>query len=101
LQCIWCPKVKRCSDGWDRKRQDWVLNQCDKESGQIAIKSKCAASAISYNINSTPPTTHDGQHDESAHSDSEPDNHYSSSNSPVKREKAHGKINFEFCLENP
>lgn len=30
LECIWCPSVKRCSNGFDRKRQEWINNGCDK-----------------------------------------------------------------------
>ena len=28
-KCQWCPKVNRCSNGMDRKRQDWLLANCD------------------------------------------------------------------------
>lgn len=37
LDCIWCPAVKRCSNGFDRKRQDWITNNCDK-----ILKSDCS-----------------------------------------------------------
>jgi len=30
LKCHWCTKVKRCSDGMDRARQKWLINNCDK-----------------------------------------------------------------------
>lgn len=30
MECVWCPAVKRCSNGYDRKRQEWVSNSCDK-----------------------------------------------------------------------
>lgn len=30
LECVWCPAVKRCSNGFDRKRQEWLSNHCDK-----------------------------------------------------------------------
>lgn len=30
LDCIWCPAVKRCSNGFDRKRHEWLAAQCDK-----------------------------------------------------------------------
>ena len=38
LDCIWCPSVKRCSNGFDRKRQEWLSNSCDKIQ-----KSDCTA----------------------------------------------------------
>lgn len=30
LDCGWCPALNRCSDGMDRKRQDWLNKNCDK-----------------------------------------------------------------------
>lgn len=42
LECIWCPAVKRCSNGFDRKRQEWVSNFCDK-----ILKSDCSIKADS------------------------------------------------------
>ncbi|CAG0914188.1 unnamed protein product, partial [Notodromas monacha] len=30
FQCMWCPQAQRCSDGFDRFRQDWHLAGCDK-----------------------------------------------------------------------
>lgn len=29
FDCAWCTAVGRCSDGYDRKRQEWVSNHCD------------------------------------------------------------------------
>lgn len=40
LECIWCPTVKRCSNGFDRKRQEWISNGCDK-----LTKSDCSVKA--------------------------------------------------------
>lgn len=31
FQCSWCPKLARCSDGFDRNRQDWVKAECDND----------------------------------------------------------------------
>ncbi|XP_055935702.1 plexin domain-containing protein 2-like isoform X2 [Argiope bruennichi] len=28
-ECIWCESAKRCSDGLDRLRQDWLQSKCD------------------------------------------------------------------------
>lgn len=44
LECIWCPTVKRCSNGFDRKRQEWLSNSCDK-----ITKSDCSMKATSPN----------------------------------------------------
>lgn len=30
MECKWCDAVKRCSNGYDRKRQEWLTNSCDK-----------------------------------------------------------------------
>ncbi|XP_046910410.2 plexin domain containing lethal (1) G0289 [Dermatophagoides farinae] len=41
FSCVWCDAVKRCSDGYDRLRQEWVLHQCDhKATNEVG---KCAA----------------------------------------------------------
>lgn len=32
FQCRWCPQVNRCSDGYDRHRQDWLEGQCENIS---------------------------------------------------------------------
>jgi len=41
LDCGWCPALNRCSDGMDRKRQDWLNKNCDKN--QITVAAKCEA----------------------------------------------------------
>ncbi|XP_077995844.1 plexin domain-containing protein 2-like [Glandiceps talaboti] len=28
FNCTWCPKLKLCSDGFDRNRQQWIDNDC-------------------------------------------------------------------------
>lgn len=38
LTCIWCPAVKRCSNGFDRKRQEWLSNSCER-----ITKSDCSS----------------------------------------------------------
>uniref|UniRef100_UPI00398E4286 plexin domain-containing protein 2-like isoform X1 n=1 Tax=Pristiophorus japonicus TaxID=55135 RepID=UPI00398E4286 len=32
FNCTWCDKLQRCSNGFDRHRQDWVDNSCPDES---------------------------------------------------------------------
>merc|ERR1712117_457876 len=29
-ECSWCERLQRCSDGTDRRRQDWLQADCDK-----------------------------------------------------------------------
>ncbi|XP_060516515.1 plexin domain-containing protein 2 [Cylas formicarius] len=33
-QCTWCPKLQQCSTGYDRNRQDWLDNGCNKTSAR-------------------------------------------------------------------
>lgn len=35
LDCVWCDAAKRCSDGLDRKRQDWLQQRCDIERSKV------------------------------------------------------------------
>ncbi len=30
FECMWCPQAQRCSDGFDRFRQEWHTAGCDK-----------------------------------------------------------------------
>lgn len=40
LDCTWCPAVKRCSNGFDRKRQEWLSNSCDKVKTDCSFKAE-------------------------------------------------------------
>ncbi|GFQ86102.1 plexin domain-containing protein 1 [Trichonephila clavata] len=33
--CVWCESAKRCSDGLDRLRQDWLQSKCDVEKHSV------------------------------------------------------------------
>ncbi|XP_070566279.1 plexin domain-containing protein 2-like isoform X2 [Ptychodera flava] len=35
FQCGWCHKVKKCSSGFDRHRQDWLQAGCDEKIGEV------------------------------------------------------------------
>ncbi|KFM67627.1 Plexin domain-containing protein 2, partial [Stegodyphus mimosarum] len=35
LNCVWCESAKRCSDGLDRLRQDWLQSKCDVEKSAV------------------------------------------------------------------
>lgn len=37
MECVWCPSVKRCSNGLDRKRQEWLKFECN-----LIKKSDCS-----------------------------------------------------------
>ncbi|XP_028127959.1 plexin domain-containing protein 2 [Diabrotica virgifera virgifera] len=32
FKCFWCPAMSKCSQGYDRHRQNWLANACDKNS---------------------------------------------------------------------
>jgi len=49
LECIWCPAVKRCSNGFDRKRQEWLSNNCDK-----ILKSDCSHKSSDFGVQTQP-----------------------------------------------
>ncbi|KAH9426781.1 Plexin domain-containing protein 2 [Dermatophagoides pteronyssinus] len=44
FSCVWCDSVERCSDGYDRLRQEWVANRCDHDA--INEVGKCAAPLV-------------------------------------------------------
>lgn len=53
LECIWCPAVKRCSNGFDRKRQEWLSNYCDKiQKSDCSIKTESDVQQNSMSSNS-------------------------------------------------
>jgi len=37
FQCQWCPSVGRCSDGLDRRRQEWQEQSCDKNVCRVLL----------------------------------------------------------------
>jgi len=39
LKCQWCDKQKRCSDGMDRQRQEWLTANCDQLS--VSRRDQC------------------------------------------------------------
>lgn len=43
FECVWCPQVQRCSDGYDRQRQEWINKHCDMRHVQSV--NECAAFA--------------------------------------------------------
>lgn len=40
FECSWCEASKKCSDGYDRHRQEWIKNKCDDNA-----VSKCSATS--------------------------------------------------------
>lgn len=44
FECQWCSAVNRCSDGYDRHRQQWLKKGC--LSKQINLETKCPASGV-------------------------------------------------------
>ncbi|RWS19847.1 plexin domain-containing protein 1-like isoform X1 [Leptotrombidium deliense] len=39
LSCKWCESVKRCSDGNDRHRQQWLENKCETQENVSCSRS--------------------------------------------------------------
>ncbi|RXG69296.1 hypothetical protein Avbf_04291 [Armadillidium vulgare] len=46
--CRWCPQVNRCSDGYDRHRQDWLEGHC--ESISIMNSSVCGSLPLGNHV---------------------------------------------------
>lgn len=42
--CQWCPQLKRCSDGFDRKRQQWLNYGCNNE--RVTALRGCSANRV-------------------------------------------------------
>ena len=40
FDCGWCLALGRCSDGFDRNRQEWISNQCDQPQNNINKNNK-------------------------------------------------------------
>lgn len=48
LDCVWCDAAKRCSDGLDRKRQDWLQQRCDIERSKVDCSLKSSSNLGPY-----------------------------------------------------
>lgn len=46
FECAWCEATKKCSDGYDRHRQEWIKNKCDDNA-----VTKCSATINDSSIN--------------------------------------------------
>lgn len=46
FECRWCSAVNRCSDGFDRHRQEWLTNKCETESHQKDNPDRCKAPPV-------------------------------------------------------
>lgn len=54
FDCSWCPTNKRCSDGYDRHRQDWVKHKCEDNA-----VTKCSAGSDQAGAKDEHPTNGD------------------------------------------
>lgn len=41
FECRWCDATQKCSDGFDRHRQDWMLKKCDVDSHSKDTPNRC------------------------------------------------------------
>lgn len=46
FECRWCSAVNRCSDGFDRHRQEWLTNKCETESHVKDSPDRCKAPPV-------------------------------------------------------
>lgn len=53
FNCTWCPAISRCSDGFDRSRQEWISKGCDHEDNFISAHSSARCPAVPL---TTPPS---------------------------------------------
>lgn len=49
ISCVWCPKLSRCSNGWDRGREEWIYNGCN-----YLVRSECAGLGTALNVTVQP-----------------------------------------------
>ncbi|KAF2363983.1 hypothetical protein FHG87_005265 [Trinorchestia longiramus] len=58
FQCRWCEKVRRCSDGMDRHRQEWLQSRCDYFNSEHLEQCKLHPPVSSpVEANAAPPST--------------------------------------------
>ncbi|XP_018334722.1 plexin domain-containing protein 2, partial [Agrilus planipennis] len=57
FKCSWCPKMNKCSNGYDRSRQTWLTMGCDKV--QIVNESLCQSGSSSSAAEVYEDTLHD------------------------------------------
>ena len=70
FECRWCDATQKCSDGFDRHRQDWLSKKCDTDSHSKETPNRCkfiptTTSSSKLSPNSNPgsaksKTDHDG-----------------------------------------
>ena len=46
FQCQWCPSAKLCSDGYDRNKQKWLKQNCDKANSHLQGKAEICSENI-------------------------------------------------------
>jgi len=44
--CQWCPSAKLCSDGYDRNKQKWLKQNCDKANSHLQGKAEICSENI-------------------------------------------------------
>ena len=78
FQCQWCPSAKLCSDGYDRNKQKWLKQNCDKANSHFQGKAEICSENI-HNRGNYYPSDVDDQtnhihetHQEYDHNDQKP-----------------------------
>lgn len=63
FECSWCPGARRCSNGMDRYRQDWLLKGCEPTDANVD-KVKQRSDQCSEDLAPVPDTNHVHEIDE-------------------------------------
>ncbi|XP_034236773.1 plexin domain-containing protein 2 [Thrips palmi] len=56
FECNWCPSARRCSNGMDRYRQDWLLKGCEPTESNVGKVKQRSDQCTEDEI--VPPVTH-------------------------------------------
>ncbi len=56
FECHWCDAVSRCSDGYDRQRQEWIVKNCEILVKNASCGSNITTTTVTPNISSSTQT---------------------------------------------
>lgn len=93
-ECMWCDSARLCSDGYDRNKQNWLKNNCDKTRNNIKGSPETCDTAASvshmgnrdynpsYNVDDAYDSV-DHDHHDHMHGHDEESDHFKDSKSNV------------------
>jgi hypothetical protein len=53
FECHWCDAVNRCSDGYDRQRQEWIVKNCEVSEKGASCSPNITTTTVTPNISSS------------------------------------------------